>query len=345
MNSSTPPPDHPTHPTMEPHEESQHGSFIEADEFRDPFDDGDSAIGELDRDSTASIASSIFKSREENGRTYHAYKDGKYVLPNDERENDRQDLQNHLCLLTFNQKLSFAPFTKVDRVLDVGTGTGIWAIDFADEHPEAEVIGVDLSPHQPDFVPPNLSFQIDDLEEPWNFSRKFDYVHSMMMTGAFRDWPRFYEQAFENLESGGWVEIQDIDFPIRCDDDTMPKSSYLYQWSEILLEASNTLGFKLDTCGKAKEMMSDVGFVDIIEVPFRWPMNRWPKQRKYKELGMWVQENFTSGLEAMSLALLTRGLGWSKEQVEVFTAFVRKDMCDQNIHAYWPIYVVYGRKP
>ena len=51
------------------------------------------------------------------------------------------------------------------------------------------------------------------------------------------------------------------------------------------------------------------------------------------------------GLEAMSLALMTRGLGWSREEVLVFAALVRKDIADTNIHAYWPLSVVYGRKP
>ncbi len=46
-------------------------------------------------------------------------------------------------------------------------------------------------------VPPNLIFEIDDLEDDWNFTNKFDYIHSMMMTGAFQDWPRLYRQAFE----------------------------------------------------------------------------------------------------------------------------------------------------
>lgn len=39
-----------------------------------------------------------------------------------------------------------APLQKenIHRVLDLGTGTGMWAIDFAYENPQAEVLGIDL---------------------------------------------------------------------------------------------------------------------------------------------------------------------------------------------------------
>ncbi|KAL1963768.1 hypothetical protein VTN77DRAFT_7834 [Rasamsonia byssochlamydoides] len=48
------------------------------------------------------------------------------------------------------------------RILSLGTGTGIWAIQFANEYPSAQVIGTDLSPIQPPWVPPNCVFEIDD---------------------------------------------------------------------------------------------------------------------------------------------------------------------------------------
>jgi hypothetical protein len=47
-------------------------------------------------------------------------------------------------------------------VLDIATGTGTWAIEMGDKYPEAEIIGTDLSPIQPDFVPPNVRFFIED---------------------------------------------------------------------------------------------------------------------------------------------------------------------------------------
>lgn len=68
--------------------------------------------------------------------------------------------------LTYGEKLFLSPLTKLRNALDVGTGTGIWAIDLgewlsqqagdlsdvlfpADENPECQVTGIDLSPNQP----------------------------------------------------------------------------------------------------------------------------------------------------------------------------------------------------
>lgn len=98
---------------------------------------------------TASLTSSIERYPIENGRRYHAFKDGRYFMPNDESEQDRLDLSHRMFNITIGDKLYLAPISKPTRILDVGTGTGIWAIEMGDDFPDAEILGTDLSPTQP----------------------------------------------------------------------------------------------------------------------------------------------------------------------------------------------------
>ncbi|KAJ2897776.1 Phosphoethanolamine N-methyltransferase [Zalerion maritima] len=226
--------------------------------------------------------------REENGRTYHAFKEGKYVLPNDESENERLDLQHTLFLMTLDGKLFTCPAgtdRPVRRVLDAGTGTGIWAVDYADDHPEADVIGVDLSPIQPSFVPTNISFFLDDLEDSWTFSQKFDFVYGRMLTGSLRNWPKFIQQSYDNLNSGGWIELTDILLELESDDNTVPANSPAKQWGKYMLEAAASFGAPLDSCKRHKQQqLADAGFVDIVETVYKWPTCAWPKGPTFKEI-------------------------------------------------------------
>lgn len=93
--------------------------------------DSDSAYGDDLQSYTTSLKSTVLNYRFENGRRYHAYKDedAKYAFPNDDEENDRLDLYHHIQTLSLGGKLHLAPIGETPgRVLDVGTGTGIWAI-------------------------------------------------------------------------------------------------------------------------------------------------------------------------------------------------------------------------
>jgi methylase of polypeptide subunit release factors len=62
-----------------------------------------------------------------------------------QQEIDRLELQHRIWYITLNGKLGLAPIAdNARRVLDLGCGTGSWAIDFATAHPQIEVIGTDL---------------------------------------------------------------------------------------------------------------------------------------------------------------------------------------------------------
>ncbi|KAG4430735.1 hypothetical protein IFR05_013776 [Cadophora sp. M221] len=306
------------------------------DDDYDSAYDGESTAGS----STTSIGSSILKFREENGRTYHAYKDGSYAFPNDEVEADRLDLQHHEFQLIFDGKLFTAPIPKekvLHRVLDVGTGTGIWAIDFGDDHPESNVLGVDLSPIQPTFTPPNVSFQIDDMEAPWTYTQKFDFIYSRMMMCSFDSYPRFFEQALANLSPGGFLEMVDPAWPIKLNDGEWPKDSALFKWSELWGEGMKKMGRDAECARLYKEQMIAAGFVNVTE-----------KDKKMKMIGMWQNENIAGpqgGIEGLSAALFTRVLGWSKMELDVFMAQVKSEHKNPKIHSYYEFIVVVGQKP
>jgi SAM-dependent methyltransferase len=91
----------------------------------------------------------------ENGRMYHGFRKGKYMFPCDEAEMDRMDIYHKFFSVARRGVLHSTPFIpnydRGPRILDLGTGTGIWAIDMADRYHQinGEVVGVDLSLIQP----------------------------------------------------------------------------------------------------------------------------------------------------------------------------------------------------
>jgi methylase of polypeptide subunit release factors len=120
-------------------------------------------------------------------------------MPNDDAEQDRMDMQHRAMFLAAGGELLYAPVKSPQRILDLGTGTGIWAIDVADKYPEAEVYGVDLSPIQPTYVPPNLKFEVDDVEDDWTWPvNHFDVIYSQfMLSGSIANIRKYFEQAFK----------------------------------------------------------------------------------------------------------------------------------------------------
>jgi len=107
------------------------------------------------------------------------------------------------------------------------------------------------------------------------------------------------------------------------------------KWQKCLIEGSRRLGRPLGESDKYKAIVKKVGFHNVVETIYKWPTNSWPKDPKLKELGKWNLINFESGLEGVSLALFTRMLGWSKDEVLSLCADVRNELRDPKVHGYW----------
>lgn len=53
-----------------------------------------------------------------------------------------------------------------------------------DQYPAANILGMDLSPIQPEWVPPNVQFVVDDVESPCKpnfYTKKLRFLYVLLV--------------------------------------------------------------------------------------------------------------------------------------------------------------------
>lgn len=305
----------------------------------------DDASSDFSNPGRAASGSSILDESaiHEHGRTYQSYKQDAYLLPNDGEEQDRLDLQHHTINLLLDGKLAFAPIGEPENVLDVATGTGVWAVEFARDHPRSKVIGSDLSLIQPNGAVENCSFVKEDAEnDEWTYDCQFDYIHLRLLFTCFNDISLVLRKIYSNLKPGGWVEFQDHTPEILSPDGTTVGSA-METFGHKVVDGLSAVGRNATRIKYLDELLKAEGFVSITKRVLPYPVGRWPQDPKYKEVGMWMAQNVVLGLDG-TVKMLVAG-GMSTADVRVLVEQVKSELQSGHVHAYCPFYVIYAQKP
>lgn len=292
----------------------------------DDMNDADSAFGENSSE-TYSLNDKVLRYTVENGRRYHSsdQRARPYFLPNDDIEQDRLDLFNEIFLRVCEGKLHYAPLEQPHKILDLGTGTGIWANDMGDKYPSAQVTGIDISPIQPSFVSPNTRFEVDDIENEWTFHSQFDYIHCRYLAGSVRDWPRLMQQVYKYTKPGGWVEFQDFDMD-WISQSTDISGTWAVKWTQYIVEGVRRFGTEPEPGPKLEGWVRRAGFINLNSFARQIPCGAWPKDTHWKRVGALNLSQFSDGLDSISLRVFRRGLGWPEEEVSCMLGYVRRDL-------------------
>jgi len=316
-----------------------HGGEVEDDEFEPS--DYESAV----ETETTSLSSSIVAHNYENGRRYHKFRHGRYPIPNDDIEQNREDMKHAMMLELTNGRLFTAPIGDNPlSILDLGTGTGIWAIDMGDKFPSAIVTGVDLSPIQPLRVPPNVKFMVDDVEDTW-MQDKYDYIHGRYLASVVKNFAGVLAQGFEHLNPGGWFESQELIFATHCDDGTMPDDYIVLEYNRLVAKTfKETFDANIRISEELEPMFEEAGFVNIRKENYKVPIGPWAKDKTLRLVGLYWLIAIQDILPAMAGRPFL-ALGMSPVEIEVFMAQVRKSLADQRIHSYMTLTFVCGQKP
>ena len=141
------------------------------------------------------------------------------------------------------------------------------------------------------------------------------------------------------------MECQELHHFPQCEDGTLEPDNWMSKYWDTVADGMSQFGVTFRDAPKLREMMEAAGFVKIVERVFFTPIGPWPKNRALKEVGLYWRAVLMEGLEAIALKPLIQGLGWSKEEVDVFCAKTRSAYLDRSTHAYMPFFVLYGQKP
>ncbi len=112
-------------------------------------------------------------------------------------------------------------FAGIDRILDIGCGPGGWLLDIAFEHPEIEVVGIDISRAMTSYAQAraevqglsNASFHTMDMLEPLQFpENSFDLVSSRFIGFIpTKAWPTFLGECVRVTRPGGIIRLVESD--------------------------------------------------------------------------------------------------------------------------------------
>lgn len=267
-----------------------------------------------------------------------------YMLPKDEREVSRLDMQ-HFMLRSALRANYLAPIGQPAAILDVGCGTGRWAMEVASQFPRANVVGLDVAPPSPEREaslgyglatrPDNYAFVAGNVLEGLAFTpASFDFTHQRLLYSAIpqRLWPQVVRELARVTRPGGWVELVEGSLG-SVEGQTGPAMRQLFDWAR---QVTAPRGIDLQIGTQLRDFLTGAGLRNVTQREIKLPIGDGSR------LGTLVKTDLVSVCEALGGAIKAAGVA----DPATFDAVLRAWQDEMSHYRYyWPVYVVYGQAP
>ncbi|KAI0636697.1 S-adenosyl-L-methionine-dependent methyltransferase [Trametes polyzona] len=291
--------------------------------------------------------------RQVHGRTLNNQNDT-YFLPADNEEHRRLDLQHQVITLALGGlypapdlvRRALRPRPgKMPAILDVGTGSGSWAIDMAKLFPHCNVVGVDLAPPRVDGdLPPNCRFEIDDANLGFShYQGAFDVIHARSISAGIRDYPQLLEEFAQALRPGGVVISGDGDMqlfnewqqPLAYVEEGAPGFTWTHRVFFAAYNAMKNRGGSIDspsmcpTWLRSIDAYTDVGWHKVFIPIGPWRQTADPRERLIAEM---LREDCLRYIGGLAPLLLSEG--YLPESVEMMQREAAAELRDLRARIY-----------
>jgi SAM-dependent methyltransferase len=280
------------------------------------------------------------------GRRYFAY--APYLLPTDDIEFTRQDFEHHLLRQALKSNV-LAPIGQPQTILDVGLGTGRWALEIAAQFPSAGVFGLDIT------APPTLQTIARDLrmmsgdqaKSPLsNFSfvagniltqlpfanGTFDYVHMRFLNAAvpLARWRHVMSELVRVTRRGGWIEAVDTSWtPLQGG----PATEQVFYWARI---AGMVREINLQLAVWLGSLLLDSGLGNVTAPKLQFPMGHGGGR-----IGSMVAANAIAVAEAIQPWVVGYNIATQDAYTSALEA-LRTEVMERTCS--YPLFVSYGQR-
>ncbi|KAI9597219.1 S-adenosyl-L-methionine-dependent methyltransferase [Syncephalis fuscata] len=270
----------------------------------------------------------------EEGRRFHGEQNAPYPMPNDSSEVDRLNAQHHVIKRLLNGNY-MSKLNNPRRILDVGSGTGIWAKEMAEEFPQCEINCIDISPElSMNNLPSNVKFETMNALEGIKYeANKFSYVHVRLLCIAIPEdyWSLYMKDLTRICSSGGSVELFETNGELM---NAGPLGQEVNFWFDTM---SRRRGVNLNKAWQIPQMMQEAGLQMETEHYIKIPIGEWCD--KVGHQGWTDYYNLIHSLTAR----ITATCDVTKERLD----YVLENLHEENItnRVYRKMGIFVGRKP
>lgn len=266
------------------------------------------------------------------------------------RKSGQEDLQHHLHL-AIHGKLHHSPLHDYPpkRALDIGTGRGTWAIEFADMYQSCEVVGIDmqsfddwgfmdhLANEGSDRPGPKVTFTTMKPGVPLRFAEKFDFIHLRYLSYA-ADHDTIFKNAYDNLNPGGWAEFHEWLLVVHSSNGfSKGRGAVLKEWSDLCVEGARRQGKDMKISLKFKPMLQALGFENLVQLKYDVPLNPWIPDPRQKRIAEMTLKTMQIAIRPFTKSNMGIGLGYSADKLEEIMAQVSKDVSNTDVHGYMSV--------
>ncbi|RKP07432.1 S-adenosyl-L-methionine-dependent methyltransferase [Thamnocephalis sphaerospora] len=202
----------------------------------------------------------------------------------------RYELYHYIVKHVLGSNCPIANDMTLNRVLDVGTGTGLWALDMAREFPASKIYGCDVAPVIDNSqTRPNIYWGNADLLRGLPYSdNSFDLVHQRQLCVYIgeRQWPLVARELYRLCRPGGKLCLIEL-LP------TVTVASDIVSWhdcelsgrvaavrciNDLIQQTLHKSGVRPEAVACLGDLLSITGFANVRHDTVELPRGDWAGQ-------------------------------------------------------------------